>query len=152
MDTRTERMALIVLLVSACGARAARSQGEWDVPKDPSKFHIFACLGQSNMAGGFKESHLYNDEGRYDPVTDPVPRVLVFKSGGWKPAAHPLIKHNKVSFSLPIPFARKYLELLGDPEVKVGLVRSGSSPAPTAASRSASSSRATRCIPDDWPG
>jgi len=94
---------------------------EWDIPADRSKFHIFVCLGQSNMAGGFKESHLYNDEGRYDPVTDPVPRVLAFRAGGWRPAAHPLVKHNKVSFSLPIPFAKKYLELLGDPEVKVGL-------------------------------
>jgi len=74
------------------------------------------------MAGGFKESHLYNDKGQYEPVTDPEPRVLSFRSGGWRPAAHPLVKHNKVSFSLPIPFAKKYLELLGDPEVKVGLV------------------------------
>jgi len=65
-----------------------------------------------------------NDNGRYDPVTDPVPRVLVYRAGGWRPAAHPLIKHNKVSFSLPIPFAREYLELLGDPEVKVGLATS----------------------------
>jgi len=95
---------------------------EWDIPRDRSKFHIFVCLGQSNMAGGFKESHLYDDNGHYDPVTDPVPRVLVHRAGGWKPAAHPLIKHNKVSFSLPIPFAKKYLELLGDPDVKVGLV------------------------------
>ena len=95
---------------------------EWGIPRDPSKFHIFVCLGQSNMAGGFKESHLYNDKGQYDPVTDPVPRVLVYRGRAWKPASHPLIKHNKVSFSLPIPFAKKYLELMGDPEVKVGLV------------------------------
>ena len=97
---------------------------DWNMPKDRSKFHIFVCLGQSNMAGGFKESHLYNDNGQYDPVTDPVPRVLVYRARAWKPAAHPLIKHNKVSFSLPIPFAKKYLELLGHPEVKVGLVTS----------------------------
>ncbi|HOD80485.1 MAG: putative Ig domain protein [Planctomycetes bacterium ADurb.Bin126] len=124
------RRLLVVLAVSVAallGASAVSGQepqGEWAIPKDPSKFHLFVCLGQSNMAGGFKESHLYNDDGQYDPVTDPAPRVLVFRSGGWKPAAHPLIKHNKVSFSLPIPFAKKYLELLGDPEVKVGLITS----------------------------
>lgn len=101
-----------------------RAEGEWDIPQDPSKFHLFVCLGQSNMAGGFKESHLYNDQGQYEPVTDPAPRVLVYKAGGWQPASHPLIKHNKVSFSLPIPFAKKYLELLTDPEVKVGLITS----------------------------
>jgi len=97
---------------------------EWEIPRDRSKFHLFVCLGQSNMAGGFKESHLYDDQGQYDPVADPVPRILVYRAGGWKPASHPLIKHNKVSFSLPIPFAKKYLELVGDPEVKVGLVTS----------------------------
>ena len=97
---------------------------DWEIPKDRKNFHIFVCLGQSNMAGGFKESHLYNDKGRYDPVTDPAPRVLAYRAGGWRPAAHPLVKHNKVSFSLPIPFAKKYLQLLGDPAVKVGLVAS----------------------------
>ncbi|MDP6526280.1 MAG: sialate O-acetylesterase [Kiritimatiellia bacterium] len=116
-------LTVLILLLAGCRACGV-SAGEWEIPKDPSKFHIFACLGQSNMAGGFKESHLYNDHGQYDPVTDPVPPVFLYKAGGWKPASHPLIKHNKVSFSLPIPFAKKYLELLGDPDVKVGLVTS----------------------------
>jgi len=124
LKTGIVQIPLFILFVSGVWASDARSEGEWAIPTDPSKFHIFVCLGQSNMAGGFKESHLYNDNGQYDPVTDPVPRVFVHRAGAWKPAAHPLIKHNKVSFSLPIPFAKKYLELLGDPEVKVGLVTS----------------------------
>ncbi|MHC4505716.1 MAG: sialate O-acetylesterase [Planctomycetota bacterium] len=114
----------VTILAMMTVAAGLRAEGEWDIPKDPSKFHIFVFMGQSNMAGGFKESHLYDDNGRYDPVTDPVPRVFAHRAGAWKPAAHPLIKHNKVSFSLPIPFAKKYLALLGDPEVKVGLVTS----------------------------
>ena len=115
---------LVILLgISAILANlSAAGEKDWEIPKDKKNFHIFVCLGQSNMAGGFKESHLYNDQGRYDPVTDPAPRVLSYRAGGWRPAAHPLVKHNKVSFSLPIPFAGKYLELLGDPAVKVGLV------------------------------
>ena len=114
---------LILLGVTAAFINiAGAGEKDWGIPKDKKNFHIFVCLGQSNMAGGFKESHLYNDEGQYDPVTDPAPRVLAYRARGWRPAAHPLIKHNKVSFSLPIPFAKKYLELLGDPKVKVGLV------------------------------
>lgn len=95
---------------------------EWRVPVDKEKFHIFIFAGQSNMAGGFKESHLYDDEGNYDPVTDPVPRVLQFRGKTWQPAAHPLTRHVKRSFSIPLPFAQKYLEEINDPEVKVGLV------------------------------
>ena len=74
------------------------------------------------MAGGFKESHLYDDAGNYNPVTNAVPRVLQRRGGGWKPAAHPLTKHVKRSFSIPMPFAQKYLEEIADPEVKVGLI------------------------------
>ena len=126
---------VLAIIVAAFGGveAATRDEGrpaqkepgagkDWEIPKDKKDFHIFVCLGQSNMAGGFKESHLYNDRGKYAPVTDPAPRVLTYRAGGWRPAAHPLVKHNKVSFSLPIPFAKKYLELLGDPKVKVGLV------------------------------
>jgi len=102
--------------------RPSGGRTDWDIPKDPSKFHIFLFMGQSNMAGGFKESHLYDDAGEYHPVTEPVPRVLQRMGKGWKPAAHPLTKHVKRSFSIPLPFARKYLEEIGDPEVKVGLV------------------------------
>lgn len=113
-----------VLILAALGlwARGARAEGEWDVPKDPAKFHLFIFMGQSNMAGGFKESHLYDDEGNYAPVTDPVPRVLLRRGRDWKPAAHPLTKHVKRSFSIPLPFAQKYLKEIGDPEVKVGLI------------------------------
>jgi len=79
-------------------------------------------MGQSNMAGGFKESHLYDDAGNYDPVTDPVPRVLQYRAKQWQPAAHPLTRHVKRSFSIPLPFAEEYLEEIDDPQVKVGLV------------------------------
>jgi len=113
---------LLVLVASGLRAHDARAEGQWDIPKDPAKFHLFLFMGQSNMAGGFKESHLYDDAGNYDPVTDPVPRVLLRRAGGWKPAAHPLTKHVKRSFSIPLPFAQKYLEEIGDPEVKVGLI------------------------------
>jgi len=84
-------LGLIMLLAAALGASAsyARAEGEWDIPKDPANFHIFVCLGQSNMAGGFKESHLYNDNGQYDPVTDPALRVLAYRAGTWRPAAPP---------------------------------------------------------------
>lgn len=115
---------IFLLIFSALGIRAlsAEGEGKWDLPKDPAKFHIFIFMGQSNMAGGFRDSHLYDDDGNYDPVTAPVPRVLKWQGGDWKPAAHPLTKHNKTSFSIPLPFARKYLALLNDPDVKVGLV------------------------------
>ncbi|MDP6636768.1 MAG: sialate O-acetylesterase [Phycisphaerae bacterium] len=116
------KLTILLAVVAIFANIASAGEKDWEIPKDKKDFHIFVCLGQSNMAGGFKESHLYNDKGQYDPVTDPEPRVLVYRAGGWRPAAHPLIKHNKVSFSLPIPFAKKYLELLGDPKVKVGLV------------------------------
>lgn len=98
-----------------------KAEGEWDVPEDKSKFHIFIFAGQSNMAGGFNGSHLYDDEGNYDPLTKPVPRVLQQKRGGWAPAAHPTTRHVKTSFSIPLPFAQKYLEEIDDPEVVVGI-------------------------------
>ncbi len=95
---------------------------DWQVPTDKEKFHIFIFAGQSNMAGGFNGSHLYDDEGNYDPLTRPAPRVLRRKRGGWVPAAHPTTRHVKTSFSIPLPFAQKYLEEIDDPEVKVGIV------------------------------
>jgi hypothetical protein len=94
---------------------------DWSIPSDPAKFHIFIFAGQSNMAGGFNDSHLYDDDGNYDPVTAPVPRVLQFKARKWIPAAHPLTRHVKTSFSLPLPFAEKYLAEIDDPDVKVGI-------------------------------
>ncbi len=121
MSARTRRVALSVLCVVAAWGLNVRAEGEWGVPKDPAKFHIFLFMGQSNMAGGFRDSHLYDDAGNYDPVTKPVPRVLQRRGRAWQPAAHPLTKHNKASFSIPLPFAEKYLEEIGDPEVKVGL-------------------------------
>jgi len=102
-------------------ADAKASGKEWEIPKDKSKFHIFIFAGQSNMAGGFNGSHLYNDEGNYDPLTKPVPRVLQYKRGRWIPAAHPTTRHVKTSFSIPLPFAQKYLKEINDPEVKVGI-------------------------------
>jgi len=105
----------------ACLSSSVKADGEWDIPKDKSKFHIFIFAGQSNMAGGFNGSHLYDDEGNYDPLTKPVPRVLQRKRGGWVPAAHPTTRHVKTSFSIPLPFAQKYLEEINDPEVKVGI-------------------------------
>ena len=122
MKTIIGAITLCIMVATGFCAHRAGAEGEWDIPKEPSKFHIFIFLGQSNMAGGFKESHLYDDAGDYDPVTDPVPRVLLRRAGGWQPAAHPLTKHVKRSFSIPLPFAENYLEEIGDPEVKVGLV------------------------------
>ena len=122
MRASPRHVTLLILVALGFWAHDAWPEGGWDVPKDPTKFHLFIFMGQSNMAGGFKESHLYDDAGNYDPVTDPVPRVLLRRAGGWKPAAHPLTKHVKRSFSIPLPFARKYLTEIGDPEVKVGLI------------------------------
>ena len=103
------------------GLGTVHAEGEWDIPKDKSKFHIFIFAGQSNMAGGFNGSHLYDDEGNYDPLTEPVPRILQRKRGGWVPAAHPTTRHVKTSFSIPLPFAQRYLEEIDDPEVVVGI-------------------------------
>jgi len=113
---------MLMLVALGLWARDAWAAGEWDVPRDPAKFHLFIFMGQSNMAGGFKESHLYDDAGNYNPVTDPVPRVLLRRGREWQPAAHPLTKHVKRSFSIPLPFAQKYLKEIGDPGVKVGLI------------------------------
>jgi hypothetical protein len=122
LKTRIAQFAFFVLMVSGVWAGDARAEGEWDIPEDRSKFHVFIFMGQSNMAGGFNGSHLYDDEGNYDPLTKPVPRVLQRKRGGWVPAAHPTTRHVKTSFSIPLPFAQKYLEEIDDPEVKVGIV------------------------------
>jgi len=122
VTTKLGQMTLSILVASGFCVQDARSGGEWDIPEDPSEFHIFIFMGQSNMAGGFRDSHLYDDAGNYDPVTDPVPRVLQYRAREWKPAAHPLTRHVKRSFSIPLPFAEKYLEEINDPEVKVGLV------------------------------
>ena len=111
----------LCLLALAIYSQNARAEGEWEIPKDPSKFHIFSFAGQSNMAGGFNGSHLYDDEGNYDPLTDPVPRVLQYKRGNWVPAAHPTTRHVKTSFSIPLPFAQNYLKEIDDPEVRVGI-------------------------------
>jgi len=116
------QFALAVVTVSGVRVGDVRAEGEWDIPEDRSKFHIFIFMGQSNMAGGFNGSHLYDDEGNDDPLTKPVPRVLQRKRGGWVPAAHPTPRHVTTSFSIPLPFAQKYLEEIDDPEVKVGIV------------------------------
>lgn len=111
----------MLLGVMAAVSSSQAVAGDWEIPPDKKDFHIFIFMGQSNMAGGFKESHLYNDNGQYDPVTAPVPRVLQYKRGKWIPAAHPTTRHVKTSFSIPLPFAQKYLEEIKDPEVKVGI-------------------------------
>ncbi|MHC4401991.1 MAG: sialate O-acetylesterase [Planctomycetota bacterium] len=121
MKTKMAQIAMSVLVVAGFSIRDAKSEGDWEIPEDASKFHIFIFAGQSNMAGGFNGSHLYDDEGNYDPLTKPVPRVLQYKRGGWVRAAHPTTKHVKTSFSIPLPFAQKYLEEVSDPEVKVGI-------------------------------
>ena len=43
-------VALSVLIGAGVCPNDAGSEEEWDIPKDPSKFHLFVCLGQSNMA------------------------------------------------------------------------------------------------------
>ena len=118
----------LAIIVAVCGSTAAAAEvpskapgKDWDIPKDPAKFHIFIFAGQSNMAGGFNGSHLYDDEGNYDPLTRPVPQVLQYKRGKWIPAGHPTTRHVKTSFSIPLPFAKKYLAEINDPEVRVGI-------------------------------
>lgn len=77
--------------------------GDWDVPRDPSKFHIFLLMGQSNMAGSAPMVPGDNQ---------PVPRVLsvpntVRNDFKWQPAAHPL--ETNVGFGLGLSFATAYL-------------------------------------------
>jgi len=99
--------------------------GDWQIPEDKSKFHVFLLMGQSNMAGGLKPRHkgylLEEDK-------IPVPHILMIPQHKnmtkpfWKPAAHPLhLRGGRgCGFGLGLPFAKRYLEK--NPGVTVGLV------------------------------
>ncbi|MHC4252325.1 MAG: sialate O-acetylesterase [Planctomycetota bacterium] len=103
-----------------------RDGGDWTIPADKEKFHIFLLMGQSNMAGGIKPhqpGHLLLE----DKV--PVPHVVHVRTNvanprkyEWQPSAHPLhIRPGRPnSFGPGIPFAKEYLRR--HPGVTVGLL------------------------------
>lgn len=114
---------LIMVVVVAC-LRA--EGGDWDIPIEKEKFHVFLLMGQSNMAGGIKKhqpGHLLPE----DKI--PVPHIVQVKTNianpsklKWMPAAHPLHfrPRRPNSFGLGIPFAKEYLK--NHPGVTVGLL------------------------------
>lgn len=94
---------LSAFICIATAAGATSRAGDWDVPRDPSKFHIFLLMGQSNMAGSAPMVAGDNQ---------PVPKVLsvpntIRNDFKWQPAAHPL--EPNVGFGLGLSFAAAYL-------------------------------------------
>jgi len=99
-------------------------------PTDPSKFHIFLLMGQSNMTG-------YGGVVAGDPYLpgdkDPVPGVWVLDGQGttddpkplepilWRPGSHRLhLRQDTSQFGLGMDFAKTYLKT--HPGVTVGLI------------------------------
>lgn len=114
MMTRKSAQGMLALL-AILTAYAAKSAGDWDIPDDKSKFHIFLLMGQSNMAGGIPGKELTEDDKK------PVPHIVCRRGKGWIPAAHPLhLGGKKNGFGLGLPFAKAYLAK--HPGVTVGLI------------------------------
>lgn len=117
-------MILLTMVVAVACLRA--EGGDWDIPTEKEKFHVFLLMGQSNMAGGIKKhqpGHLLPE----DKI--PVPHIVQVKTNianvkklYWFPAAHPLhVRPGRPnSFGLGIPFAKEYLKK--HPGVTVGLL------------------------------
>ncbi|MHC4083709.1 MAG: sialate O-acetylesterase [Planctomycetota bacterium] len=112
-------MILLVAVVVAVACLRAEG-GDWYIPTEKAKFHIFLLMGQSNMAGGIKGDHLTDED------KTPVPHIVYIptlaRRFNWKPAAHPLhVRHNRPkSFGSGLPFAKEYLK--NHPGVTVGLI------------------------------
>ena len=106
-------MILFTMVVVVASLRA--EGGDWDIPTEKEKFHVFILMGQSNMAGGIPGKELTKED------KTPVPHILLRRGKGWIPAAHPLhLGGKKNGFGLGLPFAKEYLK--NHPGVTVGLV------------------------------
>ena len=106
-------MILFTMVVVVASLRA--EGGDWDIPTEKEKFHVFILMGQSNMAGGIPGKELTKED------KTPVPHILLRRGKGWIPAAHPLhLGGKKNGFGLGLPFAKEYLK--NHPGVAVGLV------------------------------
>ena len=83
------------------------------IPQDPSKFHIFLMMGQSNMVGA------WSNDGPRDIDTDP--RILQFDPVlGWKLAKDPVANGQTIGTNPGLAFAKK---LAGEnEEITIGLV------------------------------
>lgn len=118
MDKREFIILPVIVVLVTC---ITTETGNWDIPTEKTKFHIFLLMGQSNMAGGIKGGHLLPEDKKPVPhiVHIPTPATRNFS---WKPAAHPLhIRRNRPkSFGPGLPFAREYLKR--HPDITVGLI------------------------------
>ena len=112
-------MILLTVVVAIACLRA--EGGDWDIPAEKEKFHVFLLMGQSNMAVGIKGDRLLPEDKQPVPhiVHIPTPTTRNFN---WKPAAHPLhIRRNRPkSFGPGLPFAQEYLK--HHPGITVGLI------------------------------
>ena len=81
---------------------------------EPSKFHLFLLIGQSNMAGRGKVS---------DADKVPSPRVMMLdKSNQWVPAVDPL--HFDKPKMVGVGLGRSFAEVIAEsnPDVTIGLI------------------------------
>lgn len=102
----------------AVSEKAYHLSGDWALPKNKEKLHIFFLMGQSNMSG----YGIIKLEDR-TPVPGVVQLPTIYKGElKWKPAAHPL--NNRLTkshrFGLGLPFAKQYLK--DNTGVKVALI------------------------------
>lgn len=52
-----KKMMILLTVVVAIACLRAEG-GNWDIPTEKGKFHVFLLMGQSNMAGGEQEPAL----------------------------------------------------------------------------------------------
>ena len=109
-----KKMTILLAMVVAVACSRAEG-GDWDIPSEKEKFHVFILMGQSNMAGGIPGKELTKED------KTPVPHIVLRRGRAWIPAAHPLhLGGKKNGFGLGLPFAEEYLK--NHPGVTVGLV------------------------------
>ena len=126
---------LIILLACFCFSVYAEektdSTSAWEIPKDKNKFHVFALMGQSNMAG-------FGCAAGSDPWQegdkDPVPHILILRGQckinsenttrkiEWVPGAHRIhLNQGTAQFGLGMDFAKSYQTNFTE-KITVGLV------------------------------
>jgi hypothetical protein len=111
MRMSLQRFALVVLLLLAVGARA-----------QDKNFHVFLCLGQSNMEGfpGIPEEEKTYQEPRFQVLTAVDFPALGREQGKWYPAVPPLCRPN--SGMSPADYFGRTLVASLPANVKVGVV------------------------------
>ena len=90
--------------------KGASLTGDWAIPKDKNKFHIFVLMGQSNMAGFRNGTVTLQDRIPAAHVLY-LPTINNTKPLQWKPASHPINNrpYYPNRFGLALPFAQKYV-------------------------------------------